>query len=403
MPIFAYRGRSQAGQVVAGQMEANTADAVVTQLRQQRIFPIAVKPQPKSIELKIPGLGRGVKEKELAVFTRQLATMIDAGLPLVQCLDVLASQQPNKRFKNILTEVREAVEGGATFAAALKRHPAVFTPLYANMVEAGEAGGLLDTILNRLAVYIEKAMTLRRKVKGALIYPSTIVTVAISVVIFLLAFVIPVFEGFFQGAGVQLPLPTQIVMTGSRFVRRYLLAGLGLVIAGIVGIRFSYKTEKGRRAIDGLFLWFPIFGPMLRKVAVARFTRTLGTLIASGVPILDGLDITAKTAGNKVVEEAITKTRGSIAEGKTIAAPLQSSRVFPPMVVQMISVGEQSGSLDSMLDKIADFYDAEVDQAVSNLTAMLEPILMVFLGVVVGGIVIAMYLPIFKLVTVVGQ
>lgn len=403
MPIFVYRGRSQAGQVVAGQMEANTADAVVAQLRQQRIFPIAVKPQPKSIELKIPGLGRGVKEKELAVFTRQLATMIDAGLPLVQSLEVLASQQPNKRFKNILTEVREAVEAGATFAAALKRHPAVFTPLYANMVEAGEAGGLLDTILNRLAVYIEKAMTLRRKVKGALIYPSTIVTVAISVVIFLLAFVIPVFEGFFQGAGVQLPLPTQIVMTVSRFIRRYLPAGLGLIIAGIVGIRFSYKTEKGRRAIDRLFLWFPIFGAMLRKVAVARFTRTLGTLVASGVPILDGLDITAKTAGNKVVEEAIMKTRGSIAEGKTIAAPLQSSGVFPPMVVQMISVGEQSGSLDSMLDKIADFYDAEVDQAVSNLTALIEPLLMVFLGVVVGGIIIAMYLPIFKLVTVVGH
>ncbi len=403
MPSFAYRGRNQTGQVVAGKMEANTTEAVVAALRQQRIFPISVKPQPKPIELKIPGFGRVIKDKDLAVFTRQLATMIDAGLPLVQCLETLASQQPNKAFKKTLTEIREDVEGGSTFAAALKRHSTVFTPLYANMVEAGEAGGLLDTILNRLAVYIEKAMTLRRKVKGAMIYPSTIVTVAVSVVIFLLTFVIPVFEGFFQGAGVQLPLPTQIVMEASRFVRKYLLAGLGLFIAGIVGIRFSYKTEKGRRAIDGLFLRVPIFGALFRKVAVARFTRTLGTLIASGVPILDGLNITATTAGNKVVEEAILKTRSSIAEGKTIAAPLQSSGIFPQMVVQMISVGEQSGSLDSMLEKIADFYDAEVDQAVANLTVLIEPILMVFLGVVVGGIIIAMYLPIFKLVTVIGR
>ena len=403
MPTFAYRGRSQAGQVVAGKIEANTMEAVVAQLRQQRIFPISVKPQPKSIEFKIPGFGGKVKEKDLAVCTRQLATMIDAGLPLVQCLDTLASQQPNKRFQKILTEIRGDVEGGSTFATALKRHPTVFTPLYANMVEAGEAGGLLDIILNRLAVYIEKAMTLRRKVKGAMIYPSAIVVVAIAVVIFLLTFVIPVFAGFFEGAGVELPLPTQIVMALSRLVRTYLLAGIGLLIAGIVGIRFTYRTEKGRRAIDALFLWVPVFGPLFQKVAVARFTRTLGTLIASGVPILDGLDITAKTAGNKVVEEAIMRTRESIAEGKTIAAPLQSSGVFPPMVVQMISVGEQSGALDSMLEKIADFYDAEVDQAVANLTALIEPILMVFLGVVVGGMIVAMYLPIFKLVTVIGR
>ena len=403
MPTFAYRGRNQTGQVVAGQLEANTTEAVIAQLRQQRIFPISVKLQPKSIELKIPGFGRKVKEKDLTVCTRQLATMIDAGLPLVQCLEVLASQQPNKQFKKILTEVREQVEAGSTFAAALKRHPTVFTSLYANMVEAGEAGGLLDTILNRLAVYIEKAMILRRKVKGAMIYPATIVTVAVAVVIFLLTFVIPVFEGFFSGMKVDLPLPTQIVMVMSRFVRANLLAGLGLFIAGIIGARFLYRTEKGRRASDALLLRVPIFGPLFRKVAVARFTRTLGTLIASGVPILDGLNITATTAGNKVVEEAILKTRASIAEGKTIAGPLQSSGVFPPMVVQMISVGEQSGSLDSMLEKIGDFYDAEVDQAVSNLTALLEPILMVFLGVVVGGIVIAMYLPIFKLVTVIGR
>ncbi len=403
MPIFAYRGRSQAGRVVAGRMEANTTEAVVAELRQQRIFPISVKPQSKPIELKIPGFGRRVKDKDLTVFTRQLATMIDAGLPLVQCLDTLASQQPNKQFKKTLTEIREDVEGGSTFAVALKRHPTVFNPLYANMVEAGEAGGLLDTILSRLAVYIEKAMTLRRKVKGALIYPSTIVTVAIAVVIFLLVFVIPTFVKLFEGAGVELPLPTRIVMELSRLVQTYLLVGLGLLIAGIVGIRFSYRTEKGRKATDALLLWIPVFGALLRKVAVARFTRTLGTLIASGVPILTGLEITAKTAGNKVVEEAITKTRGSIAEGKTIADPLKTSGVFPPMVVQMISVGEQTGALDSMLEKIADFYDTEVDQAVANMTALIEPILMVFLGVVVGGMIVAMYLPIFKLVTVVGR
>ncbi|PWB80582.1 MAG: pilus assembly protein PilC [Candidatus Methylomirabilota bacterium] len=403
MPTFAYRGRNRTGEAVAGRMEANTTEAVVAQLHQQRIFPISVTPQAQSIELKVPGFGGTIKDKDLAVFTRQLATMIDAGLPLVQCLETLATQQPNKRFKKTVTRIREEVEGGSTFAAALKRHPSVFTQLYVNMVEAGEAGGLLDTILNRLAVYIEKAMTLRRKVKGAMIYPSTIVAVAIAVVTFLLAFVIPTFAKFFESAKVELPLPTQIVMTVSRFVHTYLLFWLGLLIAAVVCIRFIYRAEKGRRAIDGLFLRVPVFGPLLRKVAVARFTRTLGTLIASGVPILDGLDITARTAGNKVVEEAIIKTRESIAQGKTIAAPLQLSGVFPPMVVQMISVGEQSGALDSMLEKIADFYDAEVDQAVTNLTALIEPILMVFLGVVVGGIVIAMYLPIFKLVTVIGR
>ncbi len=403
MPVFVYRGRSQTGLVVAGRMEANTTEAVVAELRQQRIFPIFIKAQPKSIEIKILGFGRRVKEKDLTVFTRQLATMIDAGLPLVQCLETLASQQPNKQFKKTLTEIRGDVEGGSTLAAALKRHPTAFNSLYANMVEAGEAGGQLDTILSRLAVYIEKAMTLRRKVKGALIYPSTIVTVAIAVVIFLLVFVIPTFVTLFEGAGVELPLPTRIVMELSRLVQTYLLAGLGLLIAGIVGIRFSYKTEKGRRAADTLLLWIPVFGSLLRKVAVAKFTRTLGTLIASGVPILTGLDITAKTAGNKVVEEAIMKTRVSIAEGKTIADPLKTSGVFPPMVVQMISVGEQTGALDSMLEKIADFYDAEVDQAVANMTALIEPILMVFLGVVVGGMIVAMYLPIFKLVTVIGK
>ena len=403
MPVFAYRGRSRTGQVVVGQMEANTPKAVVAHLRQRRVMAISVKGTPKPIRLKIPGFGGKVKEKELAVFSRQIATMIDAGLPLVQCLDILASQQPNKRLKETLTDIRESVEGGSTFAAALKRHPAIFTPLYANMVEAGEAGGLLDTILNRLAAYIEKAMTLRRKIKGALIYPSTIVTVAIAVVIFLLVFVIPTFKALFEGFGAALPLPTRIVLELSRLVREHIVMGFGVLVMVILGLRFYYKTEKGEWIIDAILLRAPVFGQLIRKVSVAKFTRTLGTLVSSGIPILDALDITARTAGNKVVEAAVLKTRSSISEGKTIAEPLKASGVFPPMVVQMISVGEQTGELDAMLAKIADFYDAEVDQAVANLTALLEPVLMVFLGVVVGGVIIAMYLPIFKLVHVVGR
>ena len=403
MPTFSYRGRTWTGQVVTGQIEATTLEAVLDQLRQQRVMATSIKPRPKPIQFKILGFGAKVKDKELAAFTRQIATMIDAGLPLVQCLEALASQQPNKRFKNTLTRIREDVEGGSTFAAALKRHPTVFTRLYANMVEAGEAGGLLDTILTRLAEYIEKAMNLRRKIKGALIYPSTIVTVAIAVVIFLLVFVIPTFKALFQGFGAVLPLPTRIVLELSRLVRQHLLAGLGVLALAVLGLRFYYRTGKGRRVIDAILLRVPVFGELIRKVSVAKFTRTLGTLVSSGIPILDGLDITARTAGNTVVEEAVQKTRSSIAEGKTIADPLKASGVFPPMVVQMISVGEQTGALDSMLAKIADFYDSEVDQAVANLTALLEPLLMVFLGVVIGGVIIAMYLPIFKMVSVVGR
>ena len=338
------------------------------------------------------------------VFTRQFATMIDAGLPLVQCLEILASQQENKTFKKTLTEIRQSVEGGATFAAALKQHPKVFSSLYANMVEAGEAGGILDTILNRLAQYMEKAMSLKKKVKSAMIYPSTIVSVAVVVVIFLLVFVIPTFKAMFEGFGAALPLPTQIVLELSRIVRTYFLVGLGRHRGrDRRRSKWWYGTEAGRNKIDAFLLKTPVFGILIRKVAVAKFTRTLGTLISSGVAILDGLDITARTAGNKVVEAAVLRTRASIAEGKTIADPLRESGVFPPMVVQMIAVGEQTGALDAMLGKIADFYDEEVDTAVANLTSLLEPMLMVFLGVVIGGVVIAMYLPIFKLVTVVGK
>jgi len=403
MPIFTYLGRARGGRLITGQVEANTPLAVAAQLRRRRIMATSVREKPEPLRLRIPGFGGRVRDKDLTVFTRQIATMINAGLPLVQSLEVLASQQPNKQFKRILTKIREDVEGGSTFAASLKQHPTVFTSLYMSMVEAGEAGGFLDTVLNRLAGYIEKSMTLRRKVKGAMIYPATIITVAVAVVIFLLIFVIPTFKALFEGFGAALPLPTRIVLELSRLVKTHLLAGLGTLVGAIFGLRFYYRTEKGKKVIDSLLLRLPVIGQLIRKVSVAKFTRTLGTLVSSGVPILDGLNITARVAGNKVVEEAILKTRSSIAEGKTIADPLGASGIFPPMVVQMISVGEQTGALDSMLAKIADFYDAEVDQAVSNLTTLLEPIMIVFLGVVVGGVIIAMYLPIFKLVTVVGR
>jgi type IV pilus assembly protein PilC len=384
-------------------MEASTPQALAAHLREQRIMATSVREKPEPVRLRIPGFGGKVKDKELTVFTRQIATMINAGLPLVQSLEVLASQQPNKQFKRILTKIREDVEGGSTFAASIKRHPTVFTPLYMSMVEAGEAGGFLDTVLNRLAGYIEKSMALRRKVKGAMIYPVTIITVAVAVVIFLLIFVIPTFKTLFEGFGAALPLPTRIVLELSRLVRTHVVTVLGAFVGTVFALRFYYRTEKGKKVIDSLLLRLPVIGQLIRKVSVAKFTRTLGTLVSSGVPILDGLNITARVAGNKVVEEAILKTRSSIAEGKTIADPLGASGIFPPMVVQMISVGEQTGALDAMLAKIADFYDAEVDQAVSNLTTLLEPIMIVFLGVVVGGVIIAMYLPIFKLVTVIGR
>jgi len=401
MPVFTYTGRTRAGQTISGEMEAANRDAVVARLRGQQVIATTVKAKPR--DLVIPGFGPKVTEKDIVVFTRQFATMIDAGLPLVQCLEILASQQENKLFKKTLTDIRAAVEGGATFAAALKQHPKVFTSLYANMVEAGEAGGILDTILNRLAQYMEKAMGLKKKVKSAMVYPSTIVTVAFAVVVFLLIFVIPTFKTMFEGFNTALPLPTQVILEASRLVRTYFLYGVAVIVGVIFGLKSWYGTTSGKTRVDALLLKAPVFGILIRKVAVAKFTRTLGTLISSGVAILDGLDITARTAGNKIVEAAVLKTRASISEGKTIAEPLKESGVFPPMVVQMIAVGEQTGALDAMLAKIADFYDEEVDSAVANLTALLEPMLMVFLGVVIGTVVIAMYMPIFKLVSVVGK
>lgn len=403
MAVFTYSGRTRTGQTINGEMEAASREAVVVQLRRQQVMATAVTPKARDIDLKVPGLGAKVGDKDLAVVTRQLATMIDAGLPLVQCLEILSQQQEKKVFKKVLYDIRTAVEGGATFSAALKKHPKIFSTLYTNMVEAGEAGGILDTILNRLAAYIEKAMALKKRVKTAMFYPSTIVTVAVVVVIFLLMYVIPTFEQLFAGFGATLPLPTVIVLEASRIVRAYLFFMLAGLVAAIVGFRFYYRTPGGKRTIDGLVLKLPIFGPLVRKVAVAKFTRTLGTLVSSGVAILEGLDITARTAGNKVVEEAVLKARTTIAQGKTIAEPLQASGVFPPMVVQMIAVGEQTGALDRMLNKIADFYDEEVDIAVAGLTSLLEPLLVIFLGVIIGGVVIAMYLPIFKLISVVGS
>lgn len=404
MGKFAWEGKTRTGQVQKGEMEGPNQAAVSATLRRQGIMPSNIKERGKGLDrdLKIPGMEPKVTTKDLVVFTRQFATMIDAGLPLVQCLDILGRQQDNKTFRKILVQIKEDVEAGSTFADALKKHPKAFDELYINLVAAGEVGGILDTILNRLAAYIEKALKLRKQIKGAMTYPATVVGIAFVVIAVILVFVIPTFEQMFADFGGALPAPTQFVINLSNFVQDYILAIIGGIIFLIFAFKRIYRTRKGRAKIDDVVLKLPIFGPLIRKAAVAKFTRTLGTMISSGVPILDGLDIVAKTAGNKTVEKAIYKVRQSISEGKTIAEPLEQSGVFPPMVCQMIAVGEQSGAIDTMLNKIADFYDDEVDDAVSALTSMLEPLLMLFLGTTVGGLVIAMYLPIFKLAGTVG-
>jgi type IV pilus assembly protein PilC len=404
MGKYAWEGITRSGQTLKGDMEAPSRDAVMAQLRRQGIRPGNVKERGKGldIDLKMPGFEKKVTTRDLVIFTRQFATMIDAGLPLVQCLDILGKQQDNKTFKQILLKVKEDVESGSTFADALKRHPKAFGELYVNLVAAGEVGGILDTILNRLAVYIEKALKLKKKVKSAMTYPATIVGIAVIVIAVILIFVIPSFEKMFQDFGGELPGPTQFVISLSNLIQRYILVFIGAFFLGSWLFRRYYRTSAGRLQMDALFLRLPIVGILIRKVAVAKFSRTLGTMISSGVPILDGLDIVARTAGNKIVENAIYRVRQSISEGKTIAEPLEQSGVFPPMVCQMIAVGEQSGAIDIMLNKIADFYDDEVDDAVGNLTAMMEPLLMLFLGTTVGGLVIAMYLPIFKLAGAVG-
>jgi type IV pilus assembly protein PilC len=401
MPVYKWEGKTLKGVIKKGEMEAPSESAIRTHLRQQNIVPTKIVAKGKELKFSF-SVGRKVKDRSIAIFTRQLATMIDAGLPLVQSLEILAVQQENKVFKGIIREIREDVEGGSTFAGALKRHPRVFSELYTNLVVAGEEGGILDNILNRLANYIEKAETLKKKVKSALVYPSTIVGVAVIVVMILMIFVIPVFESMFKSAGQSLPLPTLIVLAMSKFVKSYILFIIPAVGVLIFLLRRYYKTENGRGVIDSLLLKAPVFGPLFQKIAVARFSRTLGTLVSSGVPILDGLNIVSRTSGNKTIETAILKARSSIKEGETIAEPLSRSSVFPPMVIQMISVGESTGALDSMLSKIADFYEDEVDVAVANLTSLLEPLLMMFLGVVIGGVVISMYLPIFQMASAVG-
>jgi len=403
MPVFAYQGRTTQGST-AGEIEAPDRTAAVSELRRKAILVTQIKEKAGGAARAAGFRGRfggKVKDKEMAIFTRQFSTMVDAGLPLVQCLTILAEQSESKILRTVTSKVSGSVEAGSTLADAFRRHPKTFDELYVNLVEVGEAGGILDTVLQRLSVYIEKAAALKRKVKSAMIYPLTIVGVAFIVVIFMLTFVIPTFAKMFTSMGAALPLPTLIVIKLSDFATRFWWLIIGAAIGIVVGIRAYYRTEGGRSLIDALVLKLPVFGTLIRKVAVARFTRTLGTLVSSGVPILEGLRITARTAGNRVVERAVLETRASVTAGKTLAEPLKASTVFPPMVVQMISVGEQTGALDAMLNKIADFYDDEVDTAVSALTALLEPLMIVFLGVVIGGLVIAMYLPIFRLVTLV--
>jgi type IV pilus assembly protein PilC len=384
-------------------MEAPSEAFVLAQLRREQIAPVRIRKKGVEFAINLPFRGeKKVTQKELAIFTRQFATMIDAGLPLVQCLDILGLQQENLSFKKVILKVKEDVESGSTFADALTKHPKVFDALFVNLVAAGEVGGILDTILSRLAEHIEKAMKLAKKIKGAMVYPSTIVAVALIVTVVLLLYVIPIFAKMFSDFGQELPGPTQVVLSLSAFAQKYFLGILVFFFLVGAGIRWYYRQESGRRNIDRLLLRTPVVGSLLQRIAVARFSRTLGTMVSSGVPILDSMDIVAKTAGNKIIEEAILKARGSISEGKTIAEPLMESTVFPPMVTQMVAVGEATGALDTMLNKIADFYDDEVDSAVEALTSLLEPMLMIFLGVVIGGMVIAMYLPVFKLAGVVG-
>ncbi len=397
MAQFEYTAKNAtSGQILKGTMDVPSRDEVIAFIRKNRMILVSVREAPKQLSFKMPG--GGVKTRDVVIFTRQFATMINAGLPLVQSLSILAQQTENKVLKDVTRAVVYDVEAGNTLADALAKHPKAFTGLYVNMVAAGEAGGILDTILLRLATFLEKNDALVRKVKGALVYPAVIITVAIVAVAVLLIFVIPTFSSMFASVNMELPLPTRVVIRASDILTRFWWAIILGAVALTLGFRTYYGTPDGRKNIDGLLLKAPVLGDLLRKSAVSRFTRTLGTLISSGVSILDGLEITAKTAGNRVVHDAVMQSRQSIAGGETIAGPLQSSGVFPPMVISMISVGEQTGGLDEMLSKIADFYDAEVDVAVSALLSLMEPVMIVVLGVIVGGMVVAMYLPIFDMV-----
>lgn len=396
---FVWSGKTRQGQVQKGELVAKTREEVIAQLRKQNILVTSV--QEKAASRKFPGFGGGVGSKDIVIFTRQFSTMIDAGLPLVQCLEILANQTENKTLAKTVGLVRADVESGSTYADALRKFPKVFDDLYVNMVAAGEAGGILDTILNRLAKHIEKAMKLKKEITTAMVYPGVIIGVAVIVISVLMVWVIPIFASMFTDFGGVLPLPTRIVVGASDFMKHNILFIIGGAVALGYGVKRYYKTTGGRKTIDRFALKVPVVGDLIRKAAVAKFTRTLGTLISSGVPILEGLSIVAKTSGNKTVEDALISARQSISEGKTVSEPLGQSKVFPPMVIQMIAVGETTGALDAMLSKIADFYDDEVESAVAALTSLLEPMLMVVLGTVIGFIVIAMYLPIFQMGSVV--
>lgn len=402
MPVYKWIAETRKGKTLKGELEAADEKIAEIQLKRRNLTVKKLKVKPKDLFENVSFMQPKVTKKDLVIFTRQFSTMIDAGLPLVQGITILSEQMENKTFKKILTQVVKDVEGGASLAESLGKHPDVFDDLFVNLVAAGEVGGILDTILQRLAAYIEKLEKLKGQIKSAMTYPIVVVAIAIIVISVILIFVIPVFEAMFADFGSALPIPTQVVVDLSRFVKGNFHYILGAIFVLFFLFKKYKKTESGKKNIDALSLKLPIFGPLLKKVAIARFSRTLGTMISSGVPILNGLEIVAKTSGNAVLEEVIYEVRSSIAEGQTIAEPLSENNIFPSMVVQMISVGETTGALDTMLEKIADFYDDEVDAAVDALTSMLEPILMVFLGGSIGGLVIAMYLPIFKMAAVMG-
>lgn len=402
MPVYKWVAESRRGRIVKGELEAANERLVRLELKRRNLTPKKIKLKPKDLFENVSFMQAGIKSKDIVIFTRQFSTMIDAGLPLVQGLTILSEQMENRTFKKILREVTKDVEGGASLAEAMKKHPKVFDDLYANLVAAGEVGGILDTILQRLATYIEKAEKLKSRIKGAMTYPGIVLAIAILVTMVILIFVIPIFQQMFSEFGSALPMPTQIVVDMSAFVKGNIHYIIGGVVLAFVMFKLYRNSKSGRKVTDGLALKLPIFGPLLRKVAVSRFTRTLGTMVSSGVPIMDALDIVARTAGNVVLEEVIYEVRTAISEGQTIAEPLSETSIFPGMVTQMISVGEATGALDTMLEKIADFYDDEVDAAVEALTSMLEPLLMLFLGGSIGGLVVAMYLPIFKMAAAFG-
>jgi type IV pilus assembly protein PilC len=401
MAVFAYRGRAGSG-AVAGEIEAADRMSAVAQLRSKGIVATSVS-ERRARAARAPRAGRvgKAKDKDLAIYTRQFSAMIDAGLPIAQCLTILGEQTESKSLRTVTQQIAKEVEGGATLADSFAKYPRIFSDLFTNMLQAGEAAGVLDVVLQRLSAYIEKAASLKRKVKGAMVYPLTIISVAVLVVIFMMTFVIPTFKKMFEGLGAEMPLPTKAVLWASDFTRQYILFILGSLAAFVFAVRKYYSTDQGSMVIDSFMLKIPVIGTLIHKVAVARFTRTLGTMISSGVPILEGLRITARSAGNRVVEKAVMQARAAVTAGRTLSEPLRAADVFPPMVVHMIHVGESTGALDQMLTKIADFYDDEVDTAVGSLMSLLEPAMIVILGVIIGGLVVALYLPIFKIVTLV--